>query len=111
MPINCMDKNSYSPRFTLIMLLALVVGQVLTFNYLKNEFNEEIKRCYEAINASTIMQGALVNLLVKKKIVDREELLKEAGTLTTNLGVLIEKLRQETKESGTNKQQPETEQK
>lgn len=111
MQIMIMDKNSYSPRFTLIILLALVVGQVLTFNYLKNEFNKQINQCYEAINTGTIMQGALVNLLVKKKIIDREELLKEAGTLTTNLGVLMEKLKQETKESGTNKQQSEIEQK
>jgi len=105
-----MDKNSYSPRFTLIILLALVVGQVLTFNYLKNEFNKEINRCYEAINTSTILQGALVNLLVKKKIIDREELLKEAGTLTTNLGALMDKLEKERKESGANTPQPEKEQ-
>jgi hypothetical protein len=102
-----MDKNGYSPRFTIIILLALVVGQVLTFNYLKNEFNKQITQCYEAINASTIIQGALVNLLVKKNVINREELLKEAGSLSTNLGAMMEKMKEETKEGKDTTQQPE----
>jgi hypothetical protein len=102
-----MDKNGYSPRFTIIILLALVVGQVLTFNYLKNEFNKQINQCYEAINASTIIQGALVNLLVKKNVINREELLKEAGSLSTNLGAMMEKMKEETKEGKDTTQQPE----
>jgi len=102
-----MDKNGYSPRFTIIILLALVVGQVLTFNYLKNEFNKQINQCYEAINASTIIQGALVNLLIKKNVINREELLKEAGSLSTNLGAMMEKMKEETKEGKDTTQQPE----
>jgi hypothetical protein len=102
-----MDKNGYSPRFTTIILLALIVGQVLTFNYLKTEFNKQINQCYEAINASTIIQGALVNLLVKKNIIDRDQLLKEAGALTSNLGAMMEKMKEETKEGKNTTQQPE----
>ena len=102
-----MDKNGYSPRFTIIILLALVVGQVLTFNYLKNEFTKQINQCYEAINASTIIQGALVNLLVKKNVINREELLKEAGSLSTNLGAMMEKMKEKTKEGKDITQQPE----
>ena len=102
-----MDKNGYSPRFTTIIILALVVGQVLTFNYLKNEFNKQINQCYEAINASTIIQGALVNLLVKKNVINREELLKEAGSLSTNLGAMMEKMKEKTKEGKDTTQQPE----
>jgi hypothetical protein len=102
-----MDKNGYSPRFTIIILLALVVGQVLTFNYLKNEFKKQINQCYEAINASTIIQGALVNLLVKKNLINREELLKEAGSLSTNFGAMMEKMKEETKAGKDTTQQPE----
>jgi hypothetical protein len=102
-----MDKNGYSPRYTTIILIALVVGQVLTFNYLKNEFNKQITECYEAINASTIIQGALVNLLVKKNIINREELLKEAGSLSTNLGAMVEKMKEEAKEGKDTTKQPE----
>jgi hypothetical protein len=102
-----MDKNGYSPRFTVIILLALIVGQVLAFNYLRSEFNTQINQCYEAINASTIIQGALVNLLVKKNIIDREQLLKEAGSLTTNLGAMMEKMKEETKEGKNITQQTE----
>jgi len=104
---NEMDQNSYSPRFTIIILLALVIGQVLTFNYLKNELNKQINQCYEAINTSTIIQGALINLLVKKNIMDREQLLKEAGSLTTNLGAMMEKMKEETKAGKDTTQQPE----
>ena len=106
---NEMDQNNYSPRFTIIILLALVIGQVLTFNYLKNEFNKQINQCYEAINTSTIIQGALINLLVKKNILDREQLLKEAGSLTTNIGAMMEKMKEETKEGKETAQQPKTE--
>jgi hypothetical protein len=102
-----MDKSGYTPRFTIIILLALVIGQVMAFNYLRSEFNKQINQCYEAINASTIIQGALVNLLVKKNIIDREQLLKEAGTLTTNLGTMMEKMKEETKEGKDITQQPE----
>jgi hypothetical protein len=102
-----MDTGGYTPRFTIIILLALIIGQVLAFNYLRSEFNKQINQCYEAINASTIIQGALVNLLVKKNIMDREQLLKEAGTLTTNLGAMMEKMKEETKEGKDITQQPE----
>ncbi len=108
---NGMEKTSYSPRFTTIILLALIIGQVFTVNYLKNEFNKQLNQCYEAINASTIIQGALVNLLVKKNIIDRDQLLKEAGTLTSNLGAMMEKLKEETQEGKKTTQQPKTEHK
>jgi hypothetical protein len=98
-----MDKGNYSPRFTIILLIALVVSQVLMFNYLRSEINRQINQCYEAINTSTILQGALVNILVKKNIVDRDLLLKEASALSSHLSKQME---QTQKEAQTDNQAP-----
>jgi hypothetical protein len=38
---------------------------------------------------------------------DREQLLKEAGSLTTNLGAMMEKMKEESKEGKKTTQQPE----
>jgi hypothetical protein len=88
-----MEKGNYSPRVTFIVLIAIVVGQVLMVNYLKNDFDKQITACYEAINTSSIIQGALVNILVKKNIINRDELMKEAGNLSTNLQAMMEKMK------------------
>lgn len=41
------------------------------------------------------MHGALVNMLVKKNIITRDELLKEAGSLSTNLQATMEKMQEQ----------------
>jgi len=90
-----MEQGNYSPRVTFIVLIAVVIGQVLMFNYLKSGFDKQITACYEAINTSTIMHGALVNMLVKKNIITRDELIKEAGSLSTNLQATMEKMKEQ----------------
>ena len=106
-----MEQGSYSPRLTFIILIALVIGQVLIVNYLKNDFDKQITACYEAINTSSIIQGALINMLVKKNIINRDELMKEAGSLTTNLQAMMEKMKEKKgREEGRGqdtKEQPE----
>jgi hypothetical protein len=94
-----MDRGNYSPRFTAILLFALVVGQVLAFNYLKSDIDRQVKGCLEAVNTSTIIQGALVNILVQKKVIDRDQLLKEAGSLSSDLSKMIEE-QQKVKKDG-----------
>jgi hypothetical protein len=89
-----MEQGSYSPRLTFIILIALIVGQVFVFNYLKNDFDKQITACYEAINTSSIIQGALINMLVKKNIISRDELMKEAGSLTANMQAMMEKMKE-----------------
>jgi hypothetical protein len=90
-----MDQGSYSPRITFIILIAVVIGQVLMFNYLKSGFDKQLTACYEAINTSTIMHGALINMLVNKNIISRDELIKEAGSLSTNLQATMEKMKEQ----------------
>lgn len=105
-----MEQGNYSPRLTFIILIALIIGQVLIVNYLKNDFDKQITACYEAINTSSIIQGALINMLVKENIINRDELMKEAGNLTTNLQAMMEKVKEKKgQEDGRvqyNKEQP-----
>jgi hypothetical protein len=106
-----MEPGNYSPRLTFIILIALIIGQVFIFNYLKNDFDKQITACYEAINTSSIIQGALVNVLVKRNIINRDELMKEAGNLSTNLQAMMEKMKDaKTPDKGLvkdDKEQPE----
>jgi hypothetical protein len=89
-----MDKENYRPRLLIVLVIALVIGQVLSVNYLKKDFENRITQCYEAINTNSVLQGALVNILVEKKILERSDLLKEAGKLSTNLRDMIDKMKE-----------------
>ncbi len=85
-----MDNKNYRPRFFLIILIAVIIGQYLSINYMKKDFEDRISQCYDAINTSSIMHGALVNILVEKKILERDQLLKEAENLSIDLKNMIE---------------------
>jgi len=89
-----MDKENYRPRLIIVLVIALVIGQVLSVNYLKKDFENRITQCYEAINTNSVLQGALVNILVEKKILERSDLLKEAGKLSTDLRDMIDRMKE-----------------
>lgn len=89
-----MDKENYRPRLLIVLVIALVIGQVLSINYLKKDFEDRITQCYDAINTNSVLQGALVNILVEKKILERSDLLKEAGKLSTNLRDMIDRMKE-----------------
>jgi hypothetical protein len=86
-----MDRETYRPRLLAILGVAIIIGQVLSINYLKKEFDEKINQCYEAVNTSSVLQGALVNILVKKKVLEKQELLAEAQQLSNDLMQMMEK--------------------
>ncbi len=80
-----MKNQNYRPRFLIILVIALVIGQVISINYLKQDFDNKLDQCYEAINMNAVLQGALVNILVEKEIMKRDDLLTEAQQLSTDL--------------------------
>ena len=94
-----MDKESYRPRLLIVLVIALVIGQVLFVNYLKKDFEKRIMQCYEAINTNSVLQGALVNILVEKKILERSDLLKEAQALSTDLRDMMERIKEMEKQN------------
>ena len=89
-----MNKESYRPRLFIILVFAFVIGQVIFINYLTKDIENKITKCYEAINTNTVLQGALVNILVEKKIFERNDLLQEAQGLSKDLKSMIDGIKE-----------------
>ena len=92
-------KGVFRPRFVIIMLVAVVFAQMFSVNYLKKEISlqkfemeKRLSECYETMNTMSIMQGALVNVLVEKDVLDRSQLLNEAQKMSVELKNMMEKM-------------------
>lgn len=95
------DKKTglFKPRFLIIMLVAVVFAQMFSVNYLKKEMTlqkleteKRLSECYETMNTMSIMQGALVNILVEKNVLDRNRLLSEAQKMSADIKSMMEKM-------------------
>lgn len=93
-------KGFFKPRFLIIMLVAAVFAQMFSVNYLKKEISlqkyeseKKLAECYEAMNTMSIMQGALVNILVEKDVIDRSRLLDEAQKMSVDLKKMIDQMK------------------
>jgi len=100
-------KGVFRPRFVIIMLVAVVFAQMFSVNYLKKEMSlqkfeteKKLSECYEAMNTMSIMQGALVNILVEKDVLDRNQLLNEAQKMSVDLKNMIDKMKDYEKTDG-----------
>ena len=94
-----MEQQTYRPRFLIILVLALVVGQFLSVSYLKSDFEKRISECYDAINTNSVLQGAMVNMLVEKQVIERQELLQEAAKLSKSLKSMMETMKKQQQQS------------
>ena len=74
--------DKYRPRVLLIIVCALIIEQIFVITSLKQEFEEQIVAARQAVNTQTLMQSALVNRLIEKNIISREELLLEAQAIS-----------------------------
>jgi hypothetical protein len=93
-------KGVFRPRFMIIMLVAVVVGQMFSVNYLNKEISlqkfeneKRLSECYETMNTMSIMQGALVNILVEKDVLDRNQLLNEAQKMSVDLKNMMDRIK------------------
>ena len=93
-------KGVFKPRFIIIMLVAVVLAQMFSVNYLKKEISlqkfeneKRLSECYETMNTMSIMQGALVNILVEKDVLDRSQLLNEAQKMSVDLKNMIDRIK------------------
>jgi len=68
---------AYRPRLLLIIVCALIVAQIFVVTSLKQDFERQLAAARETITTQTLLQGALVNLLVEKNIITRDDILKE----------------------------------
>lgn len=74
--------ESYRPRLLLIIVCALIIAQIFVITSMKQAFEKQMLAAQQAVNTQTLMQGALVNLLVEKNIISREDLLQEAQSIS-----------------------------
>ena len=93
-------KGVFRPRFMIIMLVAVVVAQMFSVNYLNKEISlqkfeneQRLSECYETMNTMSIMQGALVNILVEKDVLDRNQLLNEAQKMSVDLKNMMDRIK------------------
>jgi hypothetical protein len=93
-------KGVFRPRFIIIMLVAVVVAQMFSVNYLNKEISlqkfeneQRLSECYETMNTMSIMQGALVNILVEKDVLDRNQLLNEAQKMSVDLKNMMDRIK------------------
>ena len=93
-------KGVFRPRFIIIMLVAVVLAQMFSVNYLKKEISlqkfeneKRLSECYETMNTMSIMQGALVNILVEKDVLDRSQLLNEAQKMSVDLKNMMDRIK------------------
>jgi hypothetical protein len=98
--MNEKKKGVFRPRFIIIMLVAVVFGQMFSVNYLNKEISlqkfeneKRLSECYETMNTMSIMQGALVNILVEKDVLDRSQLLNEAQKMSVDLKNMMSRMK------------------
>lgn len=85
-----MDNDSYRPRLLVVFIIIVVAAQIFIVNYLQRDFDRRIQQCYEAINTNSVLQGALINVLEKKGVLSRQDVLREAGTLSADIREMLE---------------------
>lgn len=105
-----MNQESYRPRLFIIVVIVIVISQLVSINYLKKDFEDKIAQCYEAINTNSVMQGALVNILSEKKILERSDLLDEAKKLSADLRNMMTKMKELEKQNKEFEENIDTEQ-
>ena len=72
----------FSSRLLLIIVCLLIIVQIFVVTSLKQQFEEQILAARQAVNEQTLLQSALVKLLVEKNIIAREDLLREAQAIS-----------------------------
>ena len=72
----------FRSRLLLIIVCLLIIVQVFVVTSLKQQLEEQILAARQAVNEQTLLQSALVQLLVEKNIITREDLIQEASDIS-----------------------------
>jgi len=72
----------FRSRLLLIIVCLLIIVQVFVVTSLKQKLEEQILAARQAVNEQTLLQSALVQLLVEKNIITRDDLLQEASDIS-----------------------------
>ena len=71
----------FRSRLLLIIVCLLIIVQVFVVTSMKQKFEEQILAARQAVNEQTLLQSALVKLLVEKNVITRDDLLQEAQAI------------------------------
>ncbi len=66
--------NKYRPRLLLIIVCALIIAQIFVITSLKQEVEKQML----VVHTQTLVQNALINLLIEKNIITRDDLAQQA---------------------------------
>ena len=74
--------TEFRPRLLLIIVCALIIVLIFVITSLKQDLEVQLQAARQAVNEQTLLQSALVKLLVEKNIIAREDLLREAQAIS-----------------------------
>jgi predicted Holliday junction resolvase-like endonuclease len=74
--------TEFRPRLLLIIVCALIIVLIFVITSLKQDLEEQLQAARQAVNEQTLLQSALVKLLVEKNIIARDDLLREAQAIS-----------------------------
>ena len=66
--------NKYRPRLLLIIVCALIIAQIFVITSLKQEVEKQML----VVHTQTLIQNALINLLIEENIITRDALAQQA---------------------------------
>jgi len=103
-----METQRYRPGFLFAAVAVIVLMQWYAMNWMERNIDEKLRQVHEAINTNSVLTSALINELEKKNLVERHQVLEEAGRISSDLKNMLEKMQQqkeyqETRQTGDNK--------
>ena len=66
--------DKYRPRLLLIIVCALIIAQIFVITSLKQEVEKQML----VVHTQTLVQNALINLLIEKNVITRDNLAQQA---------------------------------
>ncbi len=66
--------NTYRPRLLLIIVCALIIAQIFVITSLKQEVEKQML----VVHTQTLIQNALINLLIEENIITRDDITQQA---------------------------------
>jgi hypothetical protein len=70
--------NKYRPRLLLIIVCALIIAQIFVITSLKQEVEKQML----VVHSQTLIQNALINLLIEENIITRDALRQKAQAIS-----------------------------
>lgn len=74
--------TEFRSRLLLIIVCLLIIVLIFVITSLKQDLEVQLQAARQAVNEQTLLQSALIKLLVEKNVITREDLLREAQAIS-----------------------------